>query len=543
MPPKCVDAWMRALDKHGARALLECVKDDDAVKMSDEKTMREVMKDADAWSLEVGLAVAIAMRDVGDALARFIAPESLEGFKDADVEELDDVPTRGCVETILGGSACVFDRKTRSVRLGDRVEACRRCVEETLTSSSTRSEEDTERGRRGAKHAASSSARSDTSGGGSSGASSGGCPTFATLYAQAWKANAYAKAVKIARRDFKEDSAALTRDVFLSTIRTEWRRCTGAWRVVQAEAGVFLDARRGRAFATGATLELAENREEDEKTIETATLNVGKRAYIGAKLALEKWNSLAQKFAGAVRDLDEVRANEAKKSFRDFLKTHDITGMDVAEPAALSSHAEDYEEHIERVLASGERVRLFLLNSLNACVSSASSSASSPPREQSSESSLDRNIKAFEVRSESMTRDVLLAVTTHLLSDNAAALRRAQLLVTSALLHSAVEAFDRKRSAEMEAALVDEEEAKSGKRAERAAAKRAEAARLERSKASDLKESEELSTIENGKLDIPEPEPESESSEDDDGFADMQNALQSIELRCAHRVVNTSATV
>jgi len=142
-----------------------------------------------------------------------------------------------------------------------------------------------------------------------------------------------------------------------------------------------------------------------------------------------------------------------------------------------------------------------------------------------------------------MTRDVLLAVTTHLLSDNAAALRRARLLVTSALLHSAVEAFDRKRSAEMEAALVDEEEAKSDKRAERAAAKRAEAARLERSKASDLKESEELSTIENGKLDIPEPEPESESSEDDDGFADMQNALQSIELRCAHRVVNTSTTV
>ena len=128
--------------------MLECVKDDDAIKMSDEKTMREVMKDADAWSLEVGLAVAIAMRDVGDALARFIAPESLEGFKDADVEEMDDVPTRGCVETILGGSACVFDRKTRSVRLGDRVEACRRCVEETLTSSSTRSEEDAERSTR-----------------------------------------------------------------------------------------------------------------------------------------------------------------------------------------------------------------------------------------------------------------------------------------------------------------------------------------------------------------------------------------------------------
>jgi hypothetical protein len=530
---------MRALDKHGARALLECVKDDDAVKMSDEKTMREVMKDADAWSLEVGLAVAIAMRDVGDALARFIAPESLEGFKDADVEEMDDVPTRGCVETILGGSACVFDRKTRSVRLGDRVEACRRCVEETLTSSSTRSEEDAERGRRAgtATRAASSSARSDTSGGASSGGVHGGtCPTFAALYAQAWKANAYGEAVKIARRNFKADLAALTRDDggFLSSIRTEWRRCAGAWRVVQAEAGVFLDARRERAFATGATLELAENREEDEKTIETATLNVGKRAYIGAKLALEKWNSLAQRFAGEVRDLDDVRANEAKKSFRDFLKTHDITGMDVAEPAALSSHAEDYEEHIERVLASGERVRLFLLNSLNACVSSASSSASSPPREQSSESSLDRNIKAFEVRSESMTRDVLLAVTTHLLSDNAAALRRARLLVTSALLHSAVEAFDRKRSAEMEAALVDEEEAKSGKRAERAAAKRAEIARLERARASDAKENESHSMMENGKPDIPEPEPESESSDaEDDGFADMQNALASIELRSA----------
>lgn len=398
------------------------------------------------------------------------------------------------------------------------------------------------RGRRTgtATRAASSSARSDTSGGASSGGIHGGkCPTFASLYAQAWKANAYGEAVKIARRNFKADLAALTRDDgFLSSIRTEWRRCAGAWRVVQAEAGVFLDARRERAFANGAMLELAGNREEDEKTIETATLNVGKRAYIGAKLALEKWNSLAQRFAGEVRDLDDARAREAKKSFRDFLKTYDITGMDVAEPAALSSRAEDYEEHIERVLASGERVRLFLLNSLNACVSSPS--AASPPQEQggesSSSSSLDRNVKAFEVRSESMTRDVLLEVTTHLLSDDAAAFRRARLVVTSALLHPIIEAFDRKRSAEMEAALVNEEEAeaKSDKRAERAAAKRAEIARLERARASDAKGNDSHLTMENGKPDIREPEPESESSEaDDDGFRDMQNALASIELRSA----------
>ena len=525
---------MRALDKHGGNALLECVEQDDdydANGIHDANAMRVVMKDADAWIPNVGLAVTIAMRDVGDALARFVAPESLEGLKD------EETPTR--VETILGGSVRVdFDGETHSVRLSDRVEACRQCVAET---SIRNDEEDTaeRRGRRAgtATRAASSSTRSDTSGGASSGGVHGGtCPTFASLYAQAWKANAYGEAVKIARRNFKADLAALTRDDggFLSSIRTEWKRCAGAWRVVQAEAGVFLDARRERAFATGATLELAENREEDEKTIETAMLNVGKRAYIGAKLALEKWNSLAQRFAGEVRDLDDARAREAKKSFRDFLKTYDITGMDVAEPAALASRAEDYEEHIGRVLESGERVRLFLLNSLNACVD--------PPREQgeepsSSSSSLDRSVKAFEVRSESMTRDVLLEVTTHLLSDDAAAFRRARLVVTSALLHPMVEAFDRKRSAEMEAALVDEEEAaeaKSDKRAERAAAKRAEIARLERARASDAKENESHSMTENGKPDIPEPEPESESSDaEDDGFADMQNALASIELRSA----------
>jgi len=136
-----------------------------------------------------------------------------------------------------------------------------------------------------------------------------------------------------------------------------------------------------------------------------------------------------------------------------------------------------------------------------------------------------------------MTRDIFLEVTTHLLSDDAAAFRRARLVVTSALLHPMVEAFDRKRSAEMEAALVDEEEAaeaKSDKRAERAAAKRAEIARLERARASDAKENESHSMMENGKPDIPEPEPESESSyAEDDGFADMQNALASIELRSA----------
>lgn len=528
---------MRALDKHGSNALLERVvveQDDDAVGIHGANAMRVVMKEAEMWIPNVGLAVSIAMRDVGNALARYVAPESLEGLKD---EENVSVPTR--VETILGGSVRVdFDGETHSVRLSDRVEACRRCVAET---SIRNDEEDTaeRRGRRAgtATRAASSSARSDTSGGASSGGVHGGtCPTFASLYAQAWKANAYGEAVKIARRNFKADLAALTRDDggFLSSIRTEWRRCAGAWRVVQAEAGVFLDARRERAFATGATLELAENREEDEKTIETATLNVGKRAYIGAKLALEKWNSLAQRFAGEVRDFDDARAREAKKSFRDFLKTYDITGMDVAEPAALASHAEDYEEHIGRVLASGERVRLFLLNSLNACVD--------PPREQgeepsSSSSSLDRSVKAFEVRSESMTRDVLLEVTTHLLSAAAAAFRRARLVVTSALLHQMVEAFDRKRSAEIEAALVDEEEAaeaKSDKRAERTAAKRAEIARLERARASDAKENESHSTMEHGKPDIPEPEPESESSDaEDDGFADMQNALASIELRSA----------
>lgn len=538
---------MRALDKHGESALLECVaeKDADASVIRDAKAMRVVMTDAETWIPNVGLAVSIAMRDVGDALARFVAPESLEGLKDADVEETGGVPvpTPSCVETILGGWVRVIfgDGETQSVRLNDRVEACRRCVEET----SMRNEEDDAVERRGrrtgtATRAASSSARSDTSGGASSGGIHGGkCPTFASLYAQAWKANAYGEAVKIARRNFKADLAALTRDDgFLSSIRTEWRRCAGAWRVVQAEAGVFLDARRERAFANGAMLELAGNREEDEKTIETATLNVGKRAYIGAKLALEKWNSLAQKFAGEVRDLDDARAREAKKSFRDFLKTYDITGMDVAEPAALSSRAEDYEEHIERVLASGDRVRLFLLNSLNACVSSPS--AASPPQEQggesSSSSSLDRNVKAFEVRSESMTRDVLLEVTTHLLSDDAAAFRRARLVVTSALLHPIIEAFDRKRSAEMEAALVNEEEAeaKSDKRAERAAAKRAEIARLERARASDAKGNDSHLTMENGKPDIREPEPESESSEaDDDGFRDMQNALASIELRSA----------
>lgn len=546
MPPKYVEAWMQALDKHGESALLECVvvEKDDAVVIRDAKAMRVVMKDAETWIPNVGLAVSIAMRDVGDALARFVAPESLEVLKDADVEETGGVPvpTPSCVETILGGWVRVIfgDGEPQSVRLSDRVEACRRCVEET----SMRNEEEDAVERRGrrtgtATRAASSSARSDTSGGASSGGIHGGkCPTFASLYAQAWKANAYGEAVKIARRNFKADLAALMRDDgFLSSIRTEWRRCAGAWRVVQAEAGVFLDARRERAFATGASLELAGNREEDEKTIETATLNVGKRAYIGAKLALEKWNSLAQRFAGEIRDLDDARAREAKKSFRDFLKTYDITGMDVAEPAALSSRAEDYEEHIERVLASGERVRLFLLNSLNACVSS--SASASPPQEQggeSSSSSLDRNVKAFEVRSESMTRDVLLEVTTHLLSDDAAAFRRARLVVTSALLHPIVEAFDRKRSAEMEAALVNEEEAeaKSDKRAERAAAKRAETARLERARASDAKGNESYSTMENGIPDIPEPEPESESSDaDDDGFAAMQNALASIELRSA----------
>lgn len=543
IPPKCVEAWMRALDKHGGNALLEWVEKDydDASVIRDANAMRVVMKDAEAWIPNVGLAVAIAVRDVGDALARFVAPESLEGLKDVDVEETEGVATPPSrVETILGGSVrVVFDGETHSVRLSDRVEACRRCVEETSSSRNEEEDAGERRGRRTgtATRAASSSARSDTSGGASSGGVHGGtCPTFASLYAQAWKANAYGKAVKIARRNFKADLAALTRDDggFLSSIRTEWRRCAGAWRVVQAEAGVFLDARRERAFATGATLELAENREEDEKTIETATLNVGKRAYIGAKLALEKWNSLAQRFAGEVRDLDDARAREAKKSFRDFLKTYDITGMDVAEPAALSSRAEDYEEHIERVLASGERLRLFLLNSLNACVST----SLDPPRAQGEESSssLDRSVKSFEVRSESMTRDVLLEVTTHLLSDDATAFRRARLVFTSALLHPIVEAFDRKRSAEMEAALVDEEaaEAKLDKRAERVAAKRAETARLERARALDAKENESHSTTEIGKPDIPEPEPESESSDaEDDGFADMQNALASIELRSA----------
>jgi hypothetical protein len=71
---------------------------------------------------------------------------------------------------------------------------------------------------------------------------------------------------------------------------------------------------------------------------------------------------------------------------------------------------------------------------------------------------LERPFKAFETRAESARRDVLLDITTHLLADDAAALRRARAYVTHVFLAPILVAFDSARSDAATMALIREVE-------------------------------------------------------------------------------------
>ena len=158
-----------------------------------------------------------------------------------------------------------------------------------------------------------------------------------------------------------------------------------------------------------------------------------------------------QTYARDMRDIEGELAMKMKKSLREFLRTYDVTGVDMS-----TKDIDDVERVRERIELGG-RVREFLLNAINdwnADVDVDDTSDITTVVVEKVDGTVDRALKAFAVRAESNERDAHLDFTNHLLLEASWAFRRARLVVADAAFGEDVASFDHARSAAATNALL-----------------------------------------------------------------------------------------
>jgi hypothetical protein len=383
------------------------------------------------------LALEIAFRDFTGAMARYACPD------------VEDAGRRQLLERVVGVETSRDDgASTSSVVLPGQDDTLASWLRATVASN----------GREGAgkddevskeEDDASSVGTSATSRDLDCGGRADAGPIFGELYARCQYANALLQASTRARTLFDDvDLVALKPGTSMESARVEWRRCASAFRAAQCEGEAFLSAVRGQSWIRGASLELSRAPEDDRAAIDLTLTHMQKRATIGLTLALERWNRLVQTYARDMRDIEGELAMKMKKSLREFLRTYDVTGVDMS-----TKDIDDVERVRERIELGG-RVREFLLNAINDWNADVDVHDITTVVVEKVDGTVDRALKAFAVRAESNERDAHLDFTNHLLLEASWAFRRARLVVADAAFGEDVASFDHARSAAATNALL-----------------------------------------------------------------------------------------
>ena len=431
----------RVAEKHGVEVVIKF--------LSTSARARAVTLDACRCALEracdasatrakrVLLALEIAFRDFTGAMARYACPD------------VEDAGRRQLLKRVVGiETSRDDDASTSSVVLPGQDDTLASWLRATVASNGREGAGKDDEVEDDASSVGTSATSRDLDGGGRADAG----PIFGELYARCQYANALLQAAMRARALFDDvDVAALKPGTSMESARVEWRRCASAFRAAQCEGEAFLSAMRGQSWIKGASLELSRAPEADRAAIELTLTHMRKRATIGLTLALERWNRLVQTYARDMRDNEGELAMKMKQSLREFLRTYDVTGVD------MSTKDIDDVERIREHIELGGRVREFLLNAINEWHADFDIDDTSDITTfvvEKVDGTVDRALKAFAVRAESNERDAHLDFTNHLLLEASWAFRRARLVVADAAFGEDVASFDHARSAAATNALL-----------------------------------------------------------------------------------------
>ena len=382
----------------------------------------------------VRLALEIAFRDFTGAMAKYACPD------------VADAGRRRLLERVVGESCDSGETAARVVLPGQDDVLSTWLLATVAANGRERAEQDDEQSKE--EEDTSSFGTSATSRDLDRGVRAGKHPIFGEMYAKCQCANALLHASTRARALFDDvDATALERGPSMESARVEWRRCASAFRAAQCEGEAFLSAVRGQSWMKGASLDMSSAPEDDRAAIELVLTNMRKRATIGLTLALERWNRLVQTYAQDMRDIDSDLAIRMKKSLRDFLRTYDVTGVD------MSTREMDDVERVRVLIELGAKVRAFLLTAINAW-NADDADVDNTCVVEKVDSTVDRALKAVTVRAESNERDAHLDFTNHLLLDASWAFRRARLIIADAAFGDDIQAFDDARSSAASNALL-----------------------------------------------------------------------------------------